>query len=399
MNLSDARRIWFDRQGLASPKPRGVAELIAEHGWLRTFGGNAYISCRARTVRFGKRDLDDAVFADQTVLNVPSVRSCVMLVPHTDAGLALRAALPAVDKATARAASKCGFELDEIEDLGKAVVRALARGPATPDELRERLPAGQVKSLGEAGKKIGESSTLTVALKLLTARGVLQRLPENDTVAASRLRYALFAANPSTVADSPGDAEGLAQALVARYLHWAAPATANEVASWSGLGKKAVAAALTAVSAQTLEVKGRDDAHFALPDDRFVAKSTAGKRRFVFLPADDMYMGLRGSLSALVDGDCPDVRVGNEPLIAESHWSCHVLLDAGVVIGAWDWHPERRCVIWRAFGKLAAAEQKSIDAEAQLLGDFIGGELGDLRMSSLDSLAARLTRIEAIERI
>jgi hypothetical protein len=397
MNLADLRRIWFARQGLADPKPRSVAELVAEHGWLRTFGGNAYISCRARTARFARRDLDDAVFADQSVLNVPSVRSCVMLVPHSDAGLALRAALPAVEKATARAAAKCGFDLDEIETLGEAVVRALARGPATPDELRERLPAGKVNSLGEAGKKIGESSTLTVTLKLLTARGVLQRLPENDTVAASRLRYALFAANPSAARDLPADAEGLAQALVSRYLRWAAPATAEEIAGWSGLGKKAVAAALATLSAQELAVKDRPGVHFALPGDRFLAKPGAHKRRFVFVPADDMYMGLRADMCALLDGDPPELKVGKEPLLSPTFWACHLLLDAGVVIGAWDWHPERRCVIWRAFGKLSAGDKKVVDAEAKGLGDFIGGELGDLRMSSLDSLTERLARVAAIE--
>jgi hypothetical protein len=54
-------------------------------------------------------------------------------------------------------------------------------------------------------------------------------------------------------------------------------------------------------------------------------------------------------------------------------------------------------VVWRAFGKLSAGDKKVVDAEAKGLGDFIGGELGDLKMSSLDSLAGRLARVAAIE--
>lgn len=399
MDLLQARRVWFARQGLLAQRPRPLADLLAEHGWLSTLGGTAYLACRARSLHFARRELDDAVFADHGIANVPAVRGCMMLVPQADLGLALRAALPDAEKAAARAAAKCGFPIEEVEDLGRAIQHALERGPATPDELRERLGPGKVRSLGDAGKKIGESSTLTVALKLFAARGILQRLPENDTVAAARVRYGLFAHNPLHARGLPEDAAGIARELVARYLQWAAPATAAEIARWTGLGKRAVAAALAALEAEELEVGGRDGTHYAPRGDRFVGGALPDRRRIVFLTADDPFFRLRGGLADLSEAALPEVTVGRQRLLADRAWFCHLVVDSGTVVGAFDWHPERRCIVWRPFAALPADDVAAIDREAKAVGDFIGRELGDLRMSSIDSLPARLERVAAIEAI
>ena len=52
VSLAEARAVWYARQGLAERRTGSPADLVAATGWLRTFGGNAYVGCRARLLDF-----------------------------------------------------------------------------------------------------------------------------------------------------------------------------------------------------------------------------------------------------------------------------------------------------------------------------------------------------------
>jgi len=147
VKIEDARRIWYARQGLADGRKRTPAKAMAETGWFRTFGGNAYVSGFARGFGAKRRSFDAAVFGSGEIVNVPAVRACIMLAPTEDVPIALGA---------------------------------------------------KVRSFGEPGKKLGESSNLSMTLKLISARGAIQRLPIEGRLDSSRLHYAKSARGSRT---------------------------------------------------------------------------------------------------------------------------------------------------------------------------------------------------------
>ena len=89
LSREDARKIWYARQGLADRRSWSSPECLSATGWLRTLGGNSYLSCRARIDGFVRADLERPVFESDEIANVPSVRSCVMLVPGPDIDLSI----------------------------------------------------------------------------------------------------------------------------------------------------------------------------------------------------------------------------------------------------------------------------------------------------------------------
>jgi hypothetical protein len=399
LSLPDARRMWYARQGLAEPRSRSVAETVAATGWLRTFGGNAYVGGRARIAGFRREDLDEAVFASESLLNVPSVHSCVMLVPAPEARYSLSAAVGKIERETARTAERCGVESAEIDALGEAILAELAGGGLTADELRRRLPAGSIRDLGEQGKKLGDTSTLTVALRRLGARGLIQRLPVGDRLDNGRLRYRRFGASPWAEA-GPVAEELLDCVLVARFLAWAAPASLDEIQTWTDIGKRRTVAALATLGATPVHLEqpdgGTAEAWLGPDDPYLTAAPPPARQRLVFLPVDDNLMGLRAGVRQLLEDADRHVTVDGKPVVSFRWWDYHVVVDEGRVIGLWEWHPRDERVVWRTFRPLPAADHAILAHEATDLGGFIAG-LGSLRQSSLDSEAAQLKRVAAIE--
>src|SRR6202023_3863370 len=79
-------------------------------------------------------------------------------------------------EADMRVARKLGVTDAEIEGLCTAVLDALGPAPLAPDELRAAT-GGASRSLGEAGKKKGLSTTLPLALGRLQSAGEIPRGP------------------------------------------------------------------------------------------------------------------------------------------------------------------------------------------------------------------------------
>ena len=415
VSWNQAHRIWYARQGLADPQPRDIAEVVRSTGWLRTFGGNAYISVRARVAGFHRGDLERAVFAQEEVVNVPSVHSCVMLVPMSEARTSLTAAVRPVERDVVRMAARCGFELSELDALDHSIVTALQPGALTADELRRALPAGAIRDLGETGKKLGDSSTLTIALRRLAARGVIQRLPVDDRLDSNRLRYRLFATPPpgngragradhpghtSEMTDTDGDADSLAVTLVTSFLKWAGPATVEEINKWTDVGKRRVQAALAACGAEAVALETGEGAWveaWVEAGDPYLADAVPpAASPFAFIPVDDNLQGHRNGLAGLLPASHRDVVVGGEQLAGLRWLGYHLLVEEGMLIGLWEWHPLEKQIEWRPFGVIPAAARKAIAAEADQLGAFIRDQLGDLRMSSLDTQKELLKRVAAI---
>ncbi|MQA97771.1 MAG: hypothetical protein GEV11_25270 [Streptosporangiales bacterium] len=140
MDLVRLRAWWAHRQGLdGSLAGRAPAELLARTGWARSVGGaNPYLTLFARSGT--SRAAADGAVAELAIHELPAARGCTYVVPAADFALALQVGGGSAAAEPARA-EKLGVPRSEIDDLGAAVVKALADGPLDP-ALRAAAQAG-----------------------------------------------------------------------------------------------------------------------------------------------------------------------------------------------------------------------------------------------------------------
>lgn len=214
-----AHRQWLDgtHQGAAA------AETLAATGWARSVGGAApYLGLFARAGL--DREAVDGAVARVEVHELPSARGCTYVLPATDfaLGLAIGAGAPAGELAAAE--KHLGVTPDEMERLCSMVGQVLSYDiPLAPAAIKEAT-GDAVRSLGEAGKKRGQSTTLPLALGLLQARGLIRRVPVNGRLDQQRYGYVAW--------DQP--VKGSAVELAERYFAWAAPASVKHFRWFSG---------------------------------------------------------------------------------------------------------------------------------------------------------------------
>jgi hypothetical protein len=319
-----------------------------------------------------------------------------MVVPRSDAGLALRAAEKYAAGLRATAKQKAGVGAAELDLLSTAIAGALARGPLTGDVLRAAVPAKLVRSLGEAGKKMGESTTFTLALRLLQADGTVERRAAGRLDARS-FTYRLFEPKPATVPD-------LALELTRRFFAWAGPATRAELAFWTGWAQGAAKEAMARAKLLRVAVEGWNAELWTLEEDEGRLRRARAPEAVTFLPFRDNYLGLRRGLEGLVDPavrGCTVAGWENRPATLGEMVSLHhhFIVSKGLVVGIWDYDPSSWSVEWAPFGALPAAEKAAIAAEAERTAAFVREELGDVRFYALDSEKNRAARLAAVRRL
>jgi hypothetical protein len=126
--------------------------------------------------------------ARREIHELPAARGCTYVVPAADYALALACARAQGDGEMA-VARTLGVTDAEIDRLCDAVVAALAGDAREPDAIRAAV-GGAARSLGEAGKKKGLSTTLPLALGRLQAAGRIRRVPADGRLDRQRYRYA-----------------------------------------------------------------------------------------------------------------------------------------------------------------------------------------------------------------
>jgi hypothetical protein len=395
------RALWFERQALTAAVSAPIADSVRDTGWLTTAGGHGtYLALRARIPGLHRADVDHAALEEGSLVEIPAARACVMTVPRADAALALRAAEKTVAAAYEAAKKTAGVTAREIHRLSSAIVDALGRGPLAGDDLRAAIPAKLVRSLGDAGKKIGESTTLALALRLMQANGTVERRA-TGRLDARRFSYLLFEPRPL----APGDgAPDLALELTRRFFAWAGPATRAELAWWTGLAQGVAREAMVRASLSRVDVDGWDAELWMLEEDVDRLRRARFDDGFTFLPFRDNYLGFRRGLDGLVDPAVRDRSVAgweNGPATVGGLTSLHhhFIVAKGLVVGIWEYDPADRRVVWGAFGDLSAAEKRALKAEAERTAAFAREELGDVRFYALDSDKNRAGRLAAVRRL
>lgn len=402
--MVSAFRSWLWQRSAGAAKAGGVGAALAACGWINTAGSaGPYVALHART-GLGRAAIDRQVFALGVAADVLAVRAGNMLVPMPDVPLALAAGVDAQAARTAKLAKMAGVTAEEIAKLGAAVARAMKAGPLPPDELRAALPAELVRSLGEDGRKLGDLTTLPVALRDLQMRGIVRRLPVDARLDTAKFAYGLWA--PPVVPVAIGAAGALNHQLAARFLGMAGAATVHDFAGWAGVTVGAARAAMAACGAVAVAVEDGPAGLFALaPAAESLAaaveppKSAAG--RWALLPFRDPFLAQRAGVSALIDPRHASVKIGgwngkSTPLGEVASLHHHAVICDGRLAGVWEYDAPEREIVIATFDKLAPKPRAALAAVVEEMRTFIREDLGDLTFYALDHAAARAARVGAV---
>jgi hypothetical protein len=373
--MDKLRAWWSHRQGLdGTLTGKSAAEVLESAGWVRGLGGVApYLALFTRAGI--SREAADAAAAKLQIHELPAARGCTYIVPAKDFALALQAGAP-FEEAEVRVAAKLGVTEKEIDKLCDAVMKALAKGPLEPDAIREAT-GGASRSLGEAGKKKGVTTTLPLALGRLQATGDIRRVATNGRFDQQRYRYALW--KPNAIGKAKLSREEIAVELARRFFTWTGPATIAEFQTFSTLSGKAAKAAM-----EPLKLVSVGDDRYLTPEhrDEFESFKAPKKPQYSLASVIDGLHLFRGGLDHVID----------RRDFAGKELESHPIYDRGKIVGLWEFDPDRNEIAWCAFG----GKNKDLAKTVARVEEFVREQLGDARGYALDSHKSRAPRIAAL---
>jgi hypothetical protein len=384
MDKSQLRAWWSHCQGLdGTPAGKSAREVLERSGWSRSVGSiGPYLTLFSRAGI--NREAADQAVKQLEIHELPAARGCTYVVPAGDFALALKVG-QAFRAAEEKLANKLGVTDKEIDKLCAAVVKALAKEPLEPSQIREST-GNASRNLGEEGKKKGLTTTMPVALGRLQAMGEVRRIPLDGRIDKQRYKYGLWRPNPLEKFKLSLD-EAHTE-LARRFFRWIGPATAAQFQTFSGLGVKVSKAAMEPLKLIPME-EGSDLLMFADDRDRMMAFKAAAKPHYVLVSSLDAIALLRDDVSGLIDeGDTKLKKAAG----FRGELPNHAILDRGKLVGLWDYDIETEKIAWSAFG----VKDKALDAAVVETETYVREQLNDARSFSLDSPKSRAARIAAL---
>lgn len=394
----DAQRLrawWSHRQGLDGRfQGAAPAKVLAETGWARSVGGSGpYLGLHARCGA-DRAAVDEAV-AKLAIHELPSARGCTYVVPAEHFALALKAGEGFSFAADMRVAEKLGVTRAEIDRLCEAILDALKKEPLDPDALRAAT-GGAARSLGDAGKKKGLTTTLPLALGRLQEEGKIRRIPTNGRLDQQRYRYAIW--RPSPLSKFRASREEAFTELARLFFNWIAPASVAEFQAFAALGVKAAQAAVEPLKLKAVET-GSELLMLPGQHEALAAYKRPKDAQYVLVSSIDGLLLLRHNVADLLDADDAGKKLAGEKGLLEARGvqelPNHAIFDRGRLVGVWEYDPESESIAWTSFIR----PNTDLKGAVRRTEDFIRTSLGDARSFSLDSPKSRKPRIEALRKM
>jgi hypothetical protein len=337
----------------------------------------------------------------------PAVRGCMYLVARRDVPLALRVADLLSRPRVEREHEKAGVRPGEVEEVGAAVLEVLgALGPLTPEALRRALPAGAVRSLGEAGKKLGISSPLPSALRRLELAGRVERRLEGKRLDSERYLWRVAAVNPFDGSMLPEDPLGPYAGLARIFFRAAGLGTQKAFAGWAGIPQRDAKAALERCALLPALIEGTDEVHYLLEERRdLLDKAEEAAHAVAFLSFEDNLVALHGGPALLIDAEHHTASVAGRGHTRStvqgeaSKISLRSVVAEGGIAGFWEYDPDAGAVVYAAFGSLSKGTRAQLDTAAEGLSQFLTDDLGHGRSFSLDTDNELRTRSRQVREV
>jgi Winged helix DNA-binding domain len=291
-----------------------------------------------------------------------------------------------------RVALKLGVTEKEIDKLCEAVTKALEKGPLDPDGIREATGKAS-RSLGEAGKKKGVTTTLPLALGKLQSTGDIRRVSTNGRLDQQRYQYALWRPNPLAKFKMPPEEMNIE--IARRFFAWTGPATLPEFQAFSALSVKASKAAFEA-----LKLVAFEGDRFMLPKhrDEFDSFKIPKQAQYTLVGGiDGLALFRQGIMDLLDPADASrEVHAGKgiQKIGALGFLYSHAIFDRGRLIGLWEFDPATDSIAWASF----IPKNKDLLAAVARTEEYVRTQLGDARGFSLDSPKSRAPRIDSLRK-
>jgi winged helix DNA-binding protein len=394
MTLTQARALWWHKQALAGTAKGPLAAVLGGSGWLRTLGGaDVYLAARARRPAMKRKELDTAVAAGELRVH-PAVRGCIYLVPSSVVPDLLALNAESWRAAAEKDLAKIGKTLALIEDIAPAVLATLTE-PMTPDAIRKAFP-GAIPSFGEAGKKVGLSSPLPLALRLLEFAGKIERSLDGGKLDSERY---LWRKTTGTLGAAAPDHDQRVANVIAAFLGFAAPATLAQLSAWSGHPQRDLKRAIAALDTVTVDVEGVGEAYIQPAD---LKARPSAPRGIALVAFEDNYLVNHG-LAAVTDprhhaieADIWGSGKGPEALGTASHVLSRSIVIDGLIAGFWEVNPRTGAAVWHTFDPAPRPLAGALDELTAATAAFLLDEIGHAKVFSLDTMddvQARADRI------
>ncbi len=398
ISITEFRQILIASQLLGNASRLGMAEVVEQAGPIRTLGGvDVYLAIRARIPDFKRDQLDQAV-EQRMVQVIPAARGCIYLVAKPDVPCALRFAAQLRASRDDREFKKAGIQEGELEQLGRVIVRTLQeQGHLSTTQLRKQLPEGCFRSLGDVGKKLGISSTLSPALRLLEFEGQIERFLKGQRLDSEKYLWDVTNLDQSSSLTDFSEPAARNRRLAEIYFRAAGLGTLKMFATWSGLNQRDSKAAIAELNLQTFQLESEDVA--LLGFDGIEPASIEGVS---FLPFEDNLIALQAGPQRLVDPRHYDVpvpvwgRTRQATLGQARHSTLRSIIASNQIAGFWEYDPQGRRVETFCFADLTSQLEQEVRHSAEQLGNFINIELEHGRSFSIDTDKALSERVRFI---
>jgi hypothetical protein len=397
MTLARARALWWHKQALAGTTKGSLATAIGDSGWLRTLGGtDVYIAARARRPGMMRAELDAAVTAGELRVQ-PAVRGCIYLVPSAAVPDLLALNAEAWRTQTEKELAKIGKTIAVVEALAPAVLAILTE-PMTPDAIRKAF-RGEIPSFGDAGKKVGLSSPLPLALRLLEFAGKIERTLDGGRLDSERY---LWRKTAGLLAAPARDHDQRVANIVDAFLGFAGPATLAQLSAWSGRAQRDLKTVIGKLDAAPIEVEGIGEAYVRTADR---AAKPAPPRGRTLLAFEDNYLVNHGvSVVAdprhhAIEADIWGGKEVSEPVGKASHVLSRTIVIDGLIAGFWEVDPRRGGAVWHTFDPAPAALARALDEQTAETARFLLEQLGHAKVFTLDTMDDVQKRADRIAKL
>ena len=391
------------RQFLDHPYPsKNILDLIRATGWIYSPGcSTPYLSLFARTPAIRTEDLNKLVFDDHKLMQLETLRGCTMLVPREQANVALRIRPHTFTELSKQARQQMPVNEAEMEKLKGAILKALQPSAKTLEQIHESVPANLVRDFGIDLKRIGLTSSLSLAVNLLKEEGKLLKQQGKKRLDSTEYSYVLTSSLLPEADPFNLRLEAACTQLAAQYFRAEAPARIKDFAWWAGINVTDAMKGANEVKPKLvpIEVEGTKD-EFLISEADLDALMTfkAPEAALNFIPYRDTYLkGQREVVNRFVPfehGDKPFSRwkgkLINDPLAT-------IILN-GRVIGVWEWAEDDGEVDLLLFdSSIPKSVEKAIHKRAGELATFIRSNLGEVRLQGSDYGPHQMTGIHDLK--
>jgi uncharacterized protein YcaQ len=353
------------RHHLVERAPRQeMLEVAARIGGLHAqVMSSAELTLWARVDGLEREDVAEALWEERSLVKLWAMRGTLHLLPAAELGTWL-GALGTYDHYLKPGWLRAfGITREQLEELIDAIAAALDGDLLTREELGAAV--ARIAASPELAEKV--QGSWGSYLKPASFRGHLCFAPSDG----QRVRFTRPVSWLARPVES-GEADEALREVTRRHLGAFGPAAREDLARWWGVQPAQGGRMLTALGDEVVEVDVEGTAGWMLRAHAEEAAATEPARVARLLPGFDMWaIGASRDAAALLDP------AEKKRVYRDQGWISPVLLVNGRMDGVWkhERKGKRLVVTIEPFSKLPKWARTEIEAEAERLAAFVGGEL------------------------